>query len=86
MRFRFLVLCILLAAPTAQAEKARVLYCPPNLDYCFYKEKPIEPRMRFDDAKAAIENALRCINSIPYSPGSPAWLSASDRCNRTLPP
>ena len=59
---RILVLSTMLLAGTAWAQdKARKLVCPPNLDYCYYIEKPIKQRVDSEDAIKSFEAAVDCL-------------------------
>lgn len=53
---------LVLVAGTAWAQdKARKLVCPPNLDYCYYIEKPIKQRVDSEDAIKSFEAAVDCL-------------------------
>ena len=59
---RILVLSTMLLAGTAWAQdKARKLVCPPNLDYCYYIEKPIKQRIDTEDALRSLQAETDCI-------------------------
>jgi hypothetical protein len=51
---------ILMATPAVAGEVARVLVCPPELSYCYYKEKPIRPDIAAEDIFREIDRAKEC--------------------------
>lgn len=47
---RKLILCAALLWPVAvNAQQVQILKCPPHLSYCYYEQKPVEPKMREED-------------------------------------
>lgn len=61
--WRWIATGLLIVSPATGAETARALVCPPNLSYCYYAQKPIEPKMRYEDRASAIKRQLDCLEA-----------------------
>jgi len=53
-----IIALLLMTTSTLAAEKATIIVCPPDLDYCYRVVKPIEPRKRAEDEMRDIQRWL----------------------------
>lgn len=66
---RSAVIGLLVCGFTVSAQAAdkrqqyRYLVCPPHLDYCYWEYKPIEPKMRDQDAYSEAERRVRALQA-----------------------